>query len=114
MDPRPPIPKTKGRYVRLVDLCTLLHNVRLGALVPSVGFEDADQTINQLCRQLQRNVWVPDSALESALWSSNLLNEQGKFWDAKERTFDQLVNELTRPGERFNRTFNCFERRKKD
>ena len=65
--------------VTLRDIMVLLDNVRLGASMPDVGFEDANQTYNSIVTKLNKKVSLKVSDLESALWSCNLLDEKGKF-----------------------------------
>lgn len=88
--------KKGGRYrkVKLLDIVTLLHNMYAGARHPKVGFEDAHETTNTILRRLNKKVLIDPTILESLLWSCNLLDERGKFWDAKGRTFDDFVTQL--------------------
>jgi hypothetical protein len=96
------------RRVRLLDLVTLLHNVYVGSEDIEVGFEDAQETLASLTLRLNKPVMLDPSLLESALWSCNLLDEKGKFWDAKGRPFDQFLKELL-PHDRFNKQYNYLE-----
>lgn len=101
----------KGRRwkkVKLADLVTLIHNLHTGAANPEVGFEDAGNTLKQITNRLNRKVWVDPSVLESGLWSCNLLNERGEFWDYKGRTFDELIKEVVGTAN-FDRFFNTIE-----
>lgn len=79
-------PKTYA--VSLLDLAVLLLHVHKGAEHPEVGFEDADRSIEELTKLLQvRKVEVQREALESALWSCNLMDEEQVFWSPKKESF---------------------------
>lgn len=91
---KPQFLSRKGRKVTLLDLLTLLYHVREGAQTPEVGFLDANNTIQTLTKKLNRKTWVGLDALESALWSCNLMDEVGKFHDYKGRSFDQLLKDI--------------------
>jgi hypothetical protein len=106
-------PGMKLRTVRLVDVMTLVHNVMAGAMDESVGFEDAGRTINDVLRRLNRNILMDPSVLESALWSCNLMNEKGQFWDSRGRSFDELLLAVLK-GDPFNKTYNLIETPGKD
>lgn len=103
--------KKGGQYrvIRLIEVVTLLHNVLEGARnADSVGFEDAHHTIESLTRKLNRKLLIEPSVLESCLWSCNLLNERGEFWDGKGRTFEQFLAHIITPGDRFDRRYNVI------
>lgn len=115
--PKPPIPagylqKQGGRWlpVKLYDLCTLLHNVQEGAKHPDVGFEDAARTIEETIAKLNRKILLPPDLIESALWSCNLMNEEGAFWDFKGRNLDTFLSHVLGP-QKFNKTYNTIERK---
>ena len=105
-------PGMQLRTVRLVEVMTLVHNVMAGAMDESIGFEDAGRTINQLVRALNRNILVDPGVLESALWSCNLLNEKGQFWDGRARSFDEFVKVVLK-GDKFDKIYNTIEARGK-
>lgn len=94
--------------VRLIDLVTLLHNVHEGARSPDVGFEDARETLQSLTRKLSASVSVDPGALESALWSCNLMSEAGKFWDSQGRTLDDFLRDIGLAG-RFDKQLNLIK-----
>lgn len=105
--------KTGGRVrkVKLIDVVTLLHNIHVGAQTSEVGFEDARETITTITSRLSRSsAYLDPSLIESGLWSANLLNEKGKFWDPNGRTFEEFVREvLGRDG--FDMFYNTIERK---
>ena len=103
-----PRSNTDLKAVSVLDLVTLLGNVLRGADDTECGFEDAEQSLNELVAHLNRYVQIPRPALESALWSCNLLNEAGKFWDVKDRSFDQYLKHVMR-GEAFDLDYNLME-----
>ena len=98
--------------VRLRDVVTLLHNLMAGALDEDVGHEDADKTIDDIVSPLNRKTPVTLAAIESCLWSCNMLDEKQKFWDSNGRTFDQFVKDVLSPY-KFDKIYNTIEKRKK-
>lgn len=97
----------RWRMVRLLDVVTLLHNIVEGARHPIVGHEDAARTHEQLLRGLNRKQLFDPAVLESALWSANLMDEAGEFWDVKGRTFDEFVKDVLGHA-KFDRTYNVI------
>jgi hypothetical protein len=83
----------------------LLDHVSRGAAHPQVGFEDAAMTKKQLHNALIGRA-VRLEALESALWSCNLLDELGQFRHTI--GFREFVATLTPPGYKFDGFFNVF------
>jgi hypothetical protein len=72
----------------------LMANAYKGSEQRKVGFEDADRTITMLANEINALVPVEQDALESALWSANLMNEQKKFWHPKGYTFEEYLGSL--------------------
>lgn len=95
--------------VRLLDLVTLLHNVHEGARYPEVGFEDARETLQSLSRKLGGATKVDPGALESALWSCNLMSESGRFWDSQGRTWDEFLRDVLGSPAKFNKQLNLIK-----
>lgn len=87
----------------------LLRDVVVGAESSSVGFEDAEQTLEQRVRQLKQAHHLPVSAIEAALWSSNLLHELGEWNHPGGLEFDAWINELLGPKLEFDRFWNLIE-----
>jgi hypothetical protein len=98
------------RSVKLIDLAVLLYNVAKGAEDSEVGFEDAQRTIEELFLRLNKKIMVAPDLLESALWSSNLLNEQGKWTHPAGMTFDEWVKGIVGP-DTFNKTYSLIEKK---
>lgn len=116
MSTKAPIPpkylkRNEGKWFEIStsDLTTLIHNVRVGESIEDVGFEDASTTMERLLYWLNKKVWVPPNVLESALWSANLLNERGEFWDSKGRDFNTFVRDICGKA-KFNLFYNTIER----
>lgn len=109
--PRNYLSKKGGRWrqVRLSELAVLLYNVAKADQDPEVGYEDAQRTLANLMTRLSKKVMVDPALLESCLWSSNLLNEQGKWSHPTGRSFDEWVRELA-GGDKFNKVYNLIER----
>lgn len=104
--------------IALIDLVTLLYNVHRGAQdEEQVGFEDCERTLQQLTKDLSPvRARVDRSALESGLWSCNLMDEVGEFWSPKDESFDRFLNRVLRyasPQERleFDKFFNLIRKK---
>lgn len=104
-------PKTKSKKwhkARLFDLMVLIANVWMANEDQNIGFEDADQTINELTQKMNYEVWTKMEDIESALWACNLLDEKGKFWHPRKYGFEEFVKVLL--GHRtFNRVYNLVD-----
>jgi len=93
--------------MRILDVAVLLVNVLMAARDGTIGFEDADRTIEGLVKHMNRSEWFLTPCIESALWSCNLLDEKESFWHYDEsRTFKSFVNKFLRKKEKFNYTYN--------
>lgn len=94
--------------LHLMDIVVLLYHVHKGSKESDVGFEDADRTLQELTKLLcQRRVTVKKSALESALWSCNLMNERKKFWHPEGKSFKAYLAKILRPyGSEFDHFYN--------
>jgi hypothetical protein len=90
------------RAVRLFDVAVLLLNIQKGAATPDVGFEDADRTIEEITRRLEKRVLIDPSLLESALWSCNMLSERGEFAHPEGKDIQAFVKDVLGPSSTFN------------
>ena len=89
--------KKRPLKVALLDLAVLLYHLHLGAQKKEIGFEDCERTLRQVTDDLSPSSAVVDMrAIESALWSMNLLDEHKEFWSPHGDTFDQFIRRLTR------------------
>lgn len=110
---------TSAKYkLTLLELTVLLYHMHRGAqLEDKVGFEDCEHTLQSLTKLLSpKRTVVPKAALESALWSCNLMDEIGEWWSPDGRTFDQFLSDLQRyrqPDERveFDKVYNRLRSR---
>ena len=102
--PRVPHPTN----ITAVDLTTLVYNTYQGARETDVGYEHAKLTIEEFAHRLNKIVTIRTEDLEAALWSCNLMNERAKFWDGKERTFEEFLKSVSR-GKKFDLTYNYFK-----
>ena len=102
-------PDGRWQFVSLLSLAILLYHVHRGAQHDQVGFEDAQETLDTLTRKLSRRVPVDPAVLESALWSANLMDEQGQWWHPRGLTFEQFVKGML-PGMKFDRTYNTLKK----
>ena len=97
------------RPVSLYNLMVLLWNVHKGSGLRQVGFEDADNTLEGLTGALSPQIDVSTDLIESAMWSCNLLDEQGKFCHPTGSSFDEFKKSLESRTEKFNTKYNLFE-----
>lgn len=100
------------RSVSLLQIAVLLYHVHRGAQDDQVGFEDAQESLNSLTLKLNKTVMCDPALLESALWSANLMDEQGKWWHPQGTTFDEFCVRLLGHKAKFNRTYNVIETEK--
>lgn len=98
----------KFHKVKIMDLVVLMGNLWKGAKDAQIGFEDADQTLNELSSKLDHEVWIKLTDLESALWSCNTLNEAEKFWHPRNEKFDSFLSKLLNR-RKFNKIYNLIE-----
>jgi hypothetical protein len=105
--------KKDGQWlmVSLVDIVALLDNIYRGAQHAEVGFEDASRTLDAITHELNKKVFIDPSVVESALWSCNLMDEQGKFWHPRGLSFEQFLKKLV-PFRAFCRKYNILGPRK--
>ena len=100
----------EDRFISIsaLDAAILLIHVMKGMADRDVGFEDADKTYEQIRNSLNRTFMISKDTIESALWSCNLLNEQGKFTHPDEMSFDGFVAKMA-PKKRFDHLRNLLE-----
>lgn len=85
--------------VRLIDVLVLLFHLYRGSQLEEVGFEDADHTLDELSKLLyaRKDVPINREVLESALWSCNLMDENGLFWHPKGYSFKKYIDMVLSP-----------------
>lgn len=103
----------KQYLLSMFDGMVLLLNVARGSRHPNVGFEDTDNSEAQLRALIGqgRSIAIEKSALESALWSCNLLDEQKAFEHPDGKSFDDFLNSILEPrgrGEKFDKIYNLI------
>lgn len=110
--PRNYLSREGGQWlpVKLLDICTLLVNVYNANKREDIGFQDANRSLEQLTAMLNKKVLLSPSVIESCLWSCNMMNEEGQFWDSKGRTLEEYVKYIL-GSDRFNYTYNVIERK---
>ncbi len=94
--------------IKILDLAILLLNVHRAAQEPAIGFVDANQSLDTLTSKLDRTISIDRSLIESALWSSNMLDEDGKFWHPRDMSFEKWHKELLKK-EKYNRYYGVLE-----
>lgn len=117
MAPRKQQDESGNEYhsLRVIDAAALLINVYRGARSSKVGFEDAERTLAMLAQELgaKDTIRMKRDALESALWSCNMLFEQGKFWHPKKISFDSFLGELLHKNQDFDKMYNFIKEKKR-
>lgn len=99
----------------VLDIVVLVYHVTRGAKHPSVGFEDANRTKQDLIHRLARDrTSLPKPLLESALWSCNLMNEMGEFWSPNDESFRAYVRRILKDDEVFNEIYNLILKKSGD
>lgn len=93
--------KHEYKTIKMLDLAILLYHVHKGAQDQEIGFEDAQESLDSLTAKLNKSIDVPRVALESALWSVNLMDEQGKYWHPLGLSFDEYAKRLVGNYNRF-------------
>jgi len=102
--------------ISVLQAVVLLYHVTKGANHPKVGFEDADRTLTEMIRALNRtSIKVNRSVLESALWSCNLMDENDEFWHPTNKPFRRFVtNLLWDYRSEFDEFYNFIKDKKKE
>lgn len=99
----------KRRTMSALDAAVLLLNLLKAADDPQIGYEDNGRSFEAMLREWKRRKFQLDvRLLESALWSCNLLHEQGKFVHPEGLQFPKWVGDLVAP-DTFNFTHNYIE-----
>lgn len=107
-----PYKDNKSVRIKGSDLTTLIFNLWRGAADKNVGWEDAARTLDDISYNLDFYSVQKVDVLESALWSCNLLHEQGKFWDIKNRSFDEFVKVIL-PEFNFDKDYNFLTKKER-
>lgn len=107
----------QGRFnITLLEAAVLLYHVSKAARTKSIGFEDADRTLDQMMRALRANraFTIKQDVLESALWSCNMLSKEREFWTPDGREFRQFARDLIEDKTlRFDDFYHIVEKKKK-
>jgi hypothetical protein len=94
--------------ISTLDAAILLYHLTRGAQIKEIGFEDIDHTMEELQDRLSGEILVPVAAVESCLWSANLMNEVGAYWHPTNKSFDEFVANLVGPNKKFHRIYNLI------
>lgn len=79
----------------LGDVVTLLVHCYWAIEDEEIGFEDADYSFKEIHRKLcKKSIQLPKSAIESALWCCNMLDERNEFWSPRGESFREFVTRL--------------------
>lgn len=96
------------KSLSILELSILILNVALAAKDPDIGFCDADRTLEELLSSLNFTFPIQPDALESALWSCNILDEKGKFFHPFGGSFDNLLKRIGLL-DRFDKRYNMIK-----
>jgi hypothetical protein len=99
----------KHKALRRQDRLWLVECVKRAAGEELIGFEDAVETMDRLINKLLTQLFIDPSVLESALWSANLLHEQGKYNHPEGEAFETFARRAVAP-DRFDFYYNCIVR----
>lgn len=94
-------------------MAVLLWHLHQSAKDPDIGYNDADETLQLITRDLvKKPANVKVSRVESALYACNLMNEAAKFWHPFDLSFDDFVRDLLIKGREpllYNKFYNFIE-----
>lgn len=90
--------------VRVLDLAVIIYH-----LMQEEEHLDAERTLAKLRQLLNVNVYLDKEAVESALFSTRLVEEKGAFKHPDGLSFWGMVNRLTPKGQTYNKDYSCFE-----
>jgi hypothetical protein len=107
------LPPKNSRPIKTLDLAILLYHVWRGSQEPEIGHADAKESLTTLTNQLNRKVYLDPALIESALWSANMLDEDGKFWHPHGLTFDEWVRNMLGSRKEYNRNYGTIEKSNK-
>lgn len=80
--------------ISLVSAAILLHNVFIATRDGRIGYVDADRTLDQLLKGLNKDVYFKTEELESALYYSNMLDEDQNFWHPMGTNFKTFLSRV--------------------
>lgn len=95
------------RTISALDVTALLSNVIYATHQRDVGIEDAHRTAEALIKELNVQLRLSESVIESALWACNMLNEKGYFKHPGGLTFSELTKRIA-GREVFDLDYNYF------
>lgn len=101
-------PGGRWRNMKLLHMAVMIYHVQKAARDPEVGFLDADRTLAEMKKRLNRLIFLDPRVIESALWACNLLNEKGKFEGIGGMSFDEWLADCLPHGE-FDKTYNLIK-----
>ena len=99
----------RWRSVRLLELAVLLYHAHIASQDTDVGFEDANESLDNISRRLNKWIYMDPAIIESALWACNLLNEKNKFSHPRGLTFDQFVDKILKGRGKYDTFYNLIE-----
>lgn len=100
--------------VNISDLAILLGAIHCVNKSKSLELHDAERTIEQLMRQLERKVMIDQELLESSLYAANILSEIGEFWHPRGLEFGEFAKQVIGPNREFDMKYNLILEKKND
>jgi hypothetical protein len=103
--------------VKPFDIAVMMWHLQLAAKDPDIGHNDADFDLKTLCALMRTKqpCRINTIAIESALYSCNLMDEAGKFWHPEGKSFDEFLKDMvfvSRQHGNYDRFYNFFEAKK--
>lgn len=99
----------KWRSVRLLELAVLLYNAHIAARDDDIGFEDANDTLDNITRRFNKWIFVDPALVDSLLWACNLLNEKKQFVHPRGLTFEQFIEKILKGRGKYDTFYNLIE-----
>ena len=96
--------------ITLLDLSTLLRALIEAERHSGIGHLDAEKSLKELVRVMNKKVDVDEGVVESALYSCRLLEAEGKtIGHPYKTTTKDLIRALTPEGHFYNEEYHMFE-----
>lgn len=101
--------------LRLSDLAILWYNIMAAFKEEDLdGWQDINKSYDRFKYTFDRKVNVSVADLESALWSSNMMAERGKFWHPEGKNIREFVKKLLRDDQQFDFYYHKIKYRPKE
>jgi len=96
-------------HLSLYQAAILLVSLYKAAKDPKIGHQDIDYSFKQLVNSLSgKGISVRKEVIESALYSCNMLSEDGKFWHPEGKSFNQFTKTVIGSDMTFDSFYNLI------